>query len=122
MEWLQSQGLVDDADFAGQWRQSRERRKPSSRGMIEQELKQKGVADNVIEEALVDFDSTGAAYRAVSKYASRQAGRDKATFDRRVRAFLSRRGFEPEIVRTTLHRLRQELSIATKESRDSVDG
>ena len=115
VEWLQSQNLLDDADFADQWRQSRERRRPRSRGMIEQELRQKGVADHVIEDAMEDFDSAGTAYRAASKYASKQAGRDKVTFDRRVGAFLGRRGFEPEVVRNTLHRLRQELSIATKE-------
>ena len=39
---LQAEGLLNDADFASQWRESRERRKPRSQGMIERELKQRG--------------------------------------------------------------------------------
>ena len=120
-QWLQAKGLLDDAEFAQQWRQSRERRRPRSRGMIEQELKQKGVATPVIEKAMEGFDSTEAAYRAAFKYASRQTRYDRKTFDRRVAAFLNRRGFESEVIRKTLHRLRQEPLFATMETVHSAE-
>ena len=107
---LQSEGLLNDAEFAQQWRSSRERRKPRSRGMIERELRDKGVEDSVIRETLEGYDSANAAYRAAARYATRQSHCDRTTFDRRVGAFLNRRGFEPGVIRQTLRRLREELA------------
>ena len=104
-------GLLNDAEFAQQWRRSRETRKPRSRRMIEQELRQRGIADDLIDNALQDYDSQDAAYRAAARYAARQARSDQATFARRVGAFLERRGFEPAVVRRTLQRLREELEV-----------
>ena len=79
--------------------------------MIKRELRQRGVAEAAIEAALKDFDSAGVAYRAVARYASRQANLRKAAFDRRVGSFLDRRGFAPGIMRETLHRLHVELDL-----------
>ena len=119
---LVAEGLLNDGDFAQQWRQSRERHKPRSPGMIRRELAQRGVADELIDQALEGFDPLEAAYRAVSRYAARQAKNDRSTFDRRVGAFLSRRGFESRVIRQTLHRLCDELDVgdsgATEESND----
>ena len=112
VERLQSEGLLNDAEFARQWRDSRERKKPRSPHMIEQELKQRGVGQEAISEALEGFDSLAAAYRAASRYAARQEVHHRAAFDRRVGMFLSRRGFEPAVVRQTLHQLRAELNIS----------
>ena len=109
---LQSEGLLNDTEFAQQWRSSRERRKPRSRRMIEQELRRKGVDEEVIGDTLEDYDSSGAAYRAAAKYAAKQKGSDRATFDRRVGAFLERRGFEYAIIRRILQRLREELAVS----------
>ena len=119
---LQSDGLLNDAEFAQQWRNSRERRKPRSRSMIGRELKQRGVAGDVIDEALEDFDSSSAAYRAAARYATRQSGSDRVTFDRRVGAFLNRRGFDPGVIRQTLERLREELGIAGFSVADTTGG
>ena len=118
---LVREGLLNDEQFAQQWRQSRERRKPRSRRMIAQELKQRGVADDVISDALQDFDSSDAAYRSVVKYANRQDRSNRATFDRRVSAFLGRRGFEPGIIRQTLTRLREELAVGSPVSPEMAD-
>ena len=108
---LEAEGLLNDSDFATQLRQSRERHKPKSRGAIAKELRQRGVSAEVIEGTLLDFDSNAAAHQAASRYASRQSQSDRATFDRRVGAFLQRRGFEPSIIRDTLRTLRGEMGI-----------
>ena len=113
---LQAQGLLNDADFAQQWRNSRERRKPRSQGMIQRELRAKGVADEIISQTLEGYDSAAAAHRAAARYAARQSGGGRAVFDRRVGAFLSRRGFNGEIIRQTLERLREELQVTKAES------
>ena len=120
---LLSEGLLNDTEFARQWRSSRERRKPRSRRMIEQELRSKGIAEDVASDALEGYDSTGAAYRAAAKYAIRQKGASREIFNRRVSAFLERRGFEYEIIRRTLQQLRAELAVsetgeADQEGRD----
>ncbi len=116
---LLSEGLLDDADYANQWRQSRERHKPRSRGMIARELKTRGVADDLIEDALEGYDSSDAARRAAQRYASRQSGAGRTAFDRRVGAFLARRGFEPSVIRQVLQELREELEVDNP-SDDSV--
>ena len=108
---LVEEGLLDDADFAEQWRQSRERRRPRSRGTIERELRQRGVSSEIASSALEGFDSLDAAYRAAYRYAARQDASNRATFDRRVSGFLGRRGFEPSVIRQTLDRLRDELQF-----------
>ena len=108
---LQSEGLLNDTEFARQWRSSRERRKPRSQRMIEQELRRKGVAEEVIGDALEGYDSSDAAYRAAAKYAARQKGSGRAIFNRRVGAFLERRGFEGEVIRRALQQLREELGL-----------
>ena len=108
---LLSEGLLDDAEYAQQWRDSRERRKPRGRRMIARELNARGIADHLIENALEGYDSMDAARRAAHRYASRQSGANRITFDRRVGAFLARRGFEPSVIREVLQELREELQI-----------
>ena len=112
LAWLLSEGLLNDAEFARQWRSSRERRKPRSRRMIEQELRSKGVAEDLASDALEDYDSYDAARRAAARYAARQKGSGRETFNRRVGAFLERRGFEYEVIRRILLELREELDIS----------
>ena len=108
---LQEEGLLNDSEFARQWRESRERRKPRGQSLIARELQQKGVPAETISEALQDFDPYAAAHRAVARYAERQASRDRAAFDRRVSAFLGRRGFASDVIRQTLEQIREELAI-----------
>lgn len=109
---LLSEGLLDDAKYAQQWRDSRERRKPRSRRMIASELKARGIAGHLIENALEGYDSMEAARQAASRYAVRQSASDRVTFDRKVGAFLNRRGFESGVIRKVLQELRDELNIS----------
>ena len=118
---LLNEGLLNDTDFAQQWRQSRERRKPRSRSMIARELKDRGIADEVIGNALEDYDSLDAAHRAASRYATRQYASDRAAFDRRVGAFLGRRGFEPSVIRQTIQQLREELDTRSTDLPEFAD-
>ena len=108
---LLNEGLLDDANYAQQWRDSRERRRPRSRRMIARELKDRGVAAHLIEDALEGYDSPEAARRAAARYAQRQSASDRVTFDRRVGAYLARRGFETNVIREVLRELRQNLEI-----------
>ena len=119
---LEEEGLLNDALFAQRWRESRDRKKPRSSRMIAAELLHKGVSAENIESALQDFDSQSAAYRAAARYAARQSGKDRTAFERRVGAFLARRGFQPGIIRDTVRQLREELGVGeTGESIPAVE-
>ena len=105
---LKGYGYLDDADFAVQWRNSRDRRKPRGFSLIRRELRSKGVADTLIDEALVGLDETDAAYRAASRRAERLLAGGSVTysvFQRRMWDYLQRRGFPTGVTRQTVHRL-----------------
>ena len=106
---LRRQGLLDDAAFARQWREQRERFRPRGPGLIRQELRRLGVDRDVIREALSGFDAAANAYRAGLKYAAKLSVEDSAAFRRKLGGFLHRRGFDGEVLGQTVERLRREL-------------
>ena len=112
---LQTQGLLDDAAFAREWRRQRERRRPRGPAIISNELRRLGVDSEVVQEALADFDAAENAYRAAARYASRLSQKDFSEFKRKLWGFLQRRGFDGSVARQTVDRLWQELF-------DSTDG
>ena len=106
---LKTRRFLDDAEFARGWRESRERRRPRGEAALRQELLQRGVAPDVIEEALEGFDAASNAYRAGSKLARRISAATGQDFRRRLWAHLQRKGFKQGVVRETVERLWQEL-------------
>ena len=105
---LRDQGLVDDAAFAKQWREQRERSRPRGPAIISQELRRLGVDREVIQDALLDFDSAANAYKAASKYASKLSVEDGEAFRRKLGGFLQRRGFSGEVLGQTVERIWRE--------------
>lgn len=98
---LRAWGLIDDADFAAEWVRGRRRRRGRSRGALERELRDKGVAENHIADAVVDIDDADERARAVELVRgrlsrmpdSKQFSRNDAGEKRRLVAFLARRGY-----------------------------
>lgn len=91
-------GLIDDAAFARQWISARQSGKGLARRALAQELRHKGIADEVAREALDEIDADdedAAARRLVRKRLRSVAGleRDKAT--RRLVGMLARKGYPP---------------------------
>ena len=107
---LLRQGLLDDAAFARQWREQREKFRPRGPAVIRRELQKLGVDTEVIQEALSDFDSAANAYQAGSKYAAKLSVADGGAFRRKLGGFLYRRGFEGDVCGQTVERLWRELS------------
>lgn len=101
VERLRVWGLIDDADFAAEWVRGRRRRRGRSRGALERELRDKGVAESHIAEAVADIDvsddRTQAAELVRARLARRPAGTLSGQADegerRRLVAFLARRGY-----------------------------
>lgn len=120
---LKGYGYLDDAEFARQWRNARERRKPRGSSLIRRELRSKGVADTLIEDALVGLDETDAAYRAASRRAQRLLADGAVSyriFHRRMWDYLQRRGFGSGVTRDTVRRLWAESALATDEGAENV--
>lgn len=95
---LQSDGYLDDDAFARFWVSDRERFRPRAPQALRQELRQKGVAAEIIAAVLQDVDSHNAAHRAASAYAHRLSHVDQQTFRRKLGGYLLRRGFPHDVV------------------------
>lgn len=107
---LRRQGLLNDAAFAKEWREQREKFRPRGPAVIRQELQRLGVDRDVIQDALSDFDAAANAYQAGSRYAARLPVGDAGAFRRKLGGFLHRRGFEGEVLGQTVEQLWRELS------------
>jgi regulatory protein len=106
---LKEQGLVDDLAFAQFWKDNRESFSPRSRWLTRQELKQKGVADDVIEQVVTGVVDEDSAYRAALSRARSLPCSDYQSFRRRLGEYLRRRGFGYRVINYTVERLWQEV-------------
>ena len=91
-------GLVDDEAFARAWIQSRQPGKGLARRALAQELRRKGVDDEVAEEALAEIDPEDEreAGRALVRKKLRSMQRlDDQTKTRRLVGMLVRKGYPP---------------------------
>lgn len=89
-------GLVDDEAFARSWIASRQPGKGLARRALAQELRRKGVDDEVAREALDEIDPADeeAAARALVRKKLRTLSRvDDATATRRLVGMLARKGY-----------------------------
>lgn len=106
---LTAAGYLDDRAFAAAWVADRERLRPRSQAALRQELRQKGIADAVIAEALQGLDDQEAAYRAALPRARRLAQLDSRAFRQKLGSFLLRRGFSHEVVWPVVAQLWREV-------------
>jgi regulatory protein len=103
-------GLIDDADFAEQWVQSRRASAGKGNRALAAELRTKGLDDDVIEAALSGTDGATEYDRAVKLIRPRlrreNLDGDQARVARRLVGMLARRGYsEPlcfDVVKTEL--------------------
>lgn len=89
-------GLVDDEAFARSWVQSRQPGKKLARRALAQELRRKGVADEVAREVLDEVDPADeeeAARALVRKRLRSLAAVDDTTATRRLVGMLARKGY-----------------------------
>jgi regulatory protein len=103
-------GLVDDPAFARAWVASRQPGKGLARRALAQELRRKGIEDEVAREVLdeIDPDDEREAGRALVRKKLRSMARlDEQTKARRLVGMLARKGYPPG---TAFEIVRQELS------------
>ena len=95
---LRELALLDDMAFAEYWVEQRESFRPRSHMALRQELYQKGISREIIDQVLETVDEVAAAGRAAEKRAHQWAGLPKETFSEKMAGYLGRRGFSYEII------------------------
>lgn len=105
---LKEQGLVDDMAFAQFWKDNRESFSPRSQRLTKLELRRKGVASDIIDQAVDAIDDDDSAYRAVRSKARGLPYSDYQSFRRRLGEYLKRRGFGYEVIEHAVERMWQE--------------
>ncbi len=108
---LKEQGLVDDTAFAQFWMDNRQSFSPRSRWLTRLELRQKGVANNIIDQVVDAIDDDDSAYRAAMSKARSLPRSDYQSFRRRLSEYLKRRGFSYGVINHTVERLCQEEKV-----------
>ncbi len=111
LESLKRYGYLDDVDFARRWRDSRAKRRPKGAFALRRELREKGIADNIIDTTLEDLDEADSAYRAAERRARQWLANGQMpyeTYRRRMWDHLRRRGFASNVTLETVARLWRE--------------
>ena len=106
---LKEQGLVNDEDFAGFWKDNRQSFSPRSRWLTALELRRKGVAEETINQVVSTVSDDDSAYRAALSKARRLPVSDYENFRHRLGGYLKRRGFSYGVINNTVERLWQKM-------------
>jgi regulatory protein len=109
LDRLRSLGYLDDEAFARFWLDNRQTFKPRSPRALRYELRQKGVADSIIDAVLADMDVQETAYQAAQERIRRLKGLDRKAFRQKLGGFLQRRGFSYGVSHAVIQQLESEL-------------
>lgn len=103
---LKEYGYIDDVKLASNFQRIRDDYKPMGIGRIKLELKHKGVPKEIIQTISAEREQEFAlATRAAASRRRQYEGLDAQTFRRRMTGFLSRRGFNYDIILRVLKSL-----------------
>ncbi len=108
IQYLKSVQLLDDRQFARDWIQMR-RRKPFGARRILFELREKGIASEIIKEEIeqstTDYSEVDAVISLAQKCLQKYQQLDQPTALRRLAGYLSRRGFNNETIEKVINHL-----------------
>ncbi|HUS85284.1 MAG TPA: RecX family transcriptional regulator [Anaerolineales bacterium] len=116
IERLLDTRLLDDFSFARAWVDNRQSFRPRGSNALRAELRQKGVASEIIEAVLADFDDEEAASRAAEKAYPRYRSLQPETAEQRMMAYLARRGFNYRLCRKAVDAIVRDAPVSEDES------
>jgi regulatory protein len=101
MTKLRALGYVDDRAFVAFWVAQRRTSRPRGIAALRQELRAKGITDELIEAAVTHDaeEEFSAALALAQKHLGRLQQHDRVTQERRVIGLLQRRGFSWSVIR-----------------------
>jgi regulatory protein len=105
---LKRSRLLDDAAFAGFWKENRSSFRPRGQRLLKLELRRKGVKSEIIDEVTEDLDETENALRAAVNRARTLPVSDYQIFRQRLGNYLQRRGFSYRVANTAVQKAWQE--------------
>lgn len=109
IERLTREQYLDDEAFVRFWLEDRERFRPRGKRGLRYELRQKGIADEVIDTVLAELDEDQLAWAAVEPKLRQWHPLDEADLKKKIFGFLSRRGFGYEVTQTVCRRAWESL-------------
>jgi regulatory protein len=101
---MQELNYLDDEAFAERWVASRQNTRPRSERMLRQELAQKGIDRETIEQAIEEagVDEFGDALELARKKAGSMKALDRDARYRRMSGLLGRRGYSYDVIRRVI--------------------
>lgn len=104
---LQEKNFLNDEEFARSFVVNRSRLKPKGKLLLKIELRQKGIADDVINSIFEEVqeeipDELEQAKLLVAKRMEHLSGKSREEIYRKIGGLLSRRGFSWDIVKKTI--------------------
>ncbi len=103
---MESRGYVNDESFAASWVRARQLTKPVSKRRLVAELRQKGVASELIDRAVgtEDYDETAALREIIIKKRKQARYQD----EQKLLQYLARQGFGYDMIKTTLSEVKSQ--------------
>ncbi len=105
---LEDMGLIDDKAFVAWWLEQRTTFRPRGKQALRMELRQKGIAESLVDEMVGRVDEIQLAQKIAQKKLKSYQKLDQKVFRQKMVAFLSRRGFSWETIKTVLEQLSQK--------------
>lgn len=103
---LKQQKFVNDIEFARMWVESRNRRKPKGKYVLQLELKQKGISQEIIDELLLDNSKDGKelslAIDVLERKRKKFESMDKRERFNKAGSLLARRGFNIDTIKKAI--------------------
>lgn len=115
-------GLIDDASFARMYAATRHRERGLAAREIARQLRDKGVDDDTVRDALDEIDPSTefeTARRLAQRKLKGMSGLDDATRTRRLAGMLARKGYSPGV---TFAAVRSVLGESAAEAMSDLDG
>jgi regulatory protein len=106
---LRGASLVNDQDFASQWVENRVQFKPRGKRALSSELFQKGINNEIIEDALAELDEEELAFKCARSRIRRFTGLEEKAFQKKLSGLLTRRGFPYHITKDVVGTLWKEM-------------
>lgn len=112
LDRLVNLGYANDESFCRYWVENRNTFKPRSSMALRYELRQKGVADDIIQLVIDDLvDDQALAVQAAQAKVRRWRGQTRDVFQQKIGAFLQRRGYGYGTIQDALSTLIEELEV-----------
>ncbi|MGH7204565.1 MAG: regulatory protein RecX [Candidatus Levyibacteriota bacterium] len=113
VERLKKQKFLNDETFARSWVLQRARLRPRGKRLLQIELRQKGIADELIEQVLNEAheeipDEVTQAKRLIERRVKRLYDQPRQEIYNKVGAFLARRGYGWEVIKKAIDEVLNE--------------